>query len=317
MSDQKSFWQRVGLQDWFLKNPASRKPEAAAALTPDEVYHYLLQKFEESVRQLSFADRIVFYHEYIICFNEEDYRDFMASKAGLFGLIVHEAVREFGEILERYRKQGKTVVPSGNKWVFRFVTHPDYARGDKGFIGKLLPEASAQKDDNLRVTYIPRATGIAQTQDINEQILQGFHYYSEGYYELPYKDHQGDQGGARNEHGQTIKARLETVLPDRAYAGKKMEYLITEDDITVSGSEATPGSQAVFRIPSDWVNTPHLRIRYSGQDRKFYLASFGEKTVVNEQEVPLSDPQNPQWTELPLNSNIVLNGIVGINIFKA
>ena len=318
MAQQKNFWQRIGIQDWFLKDPAAQQQMAAAMLTPEEVYRYILQKFEESVKQLSFADRVVFFHEYIICFNEEDYRQFMSNKAGLFGLIAHEAVKEFGNILERFRNAGKVVVPSASKWVFRFVSHPDYGRGDMGFIGKLLPDAGAnQKDDNLRVTYIPRATGIAQTQDINEQILHGFNYYSEGYYELPYIDPRGPTGQSWNQNGPQARARLETMIPDKAYSGKKMEYLITEDEITVSGSDAKQGIASVFRIPSEWVNTPHLRIRYDARGNKFFLASFGEKTVVNEQEAPSSTPQDPEWMELPLNSNIVLNGIVGINIFKA
>lgn len=317
MAEQKTFWQRIGIQDWFLKDPAARQQEAVSALSPEEVYRYILQQFDASVKQLSFADRVVFFHEYIICFNEDDYRQFMSNKAGLFGLIAHEAVKEFATILERYRNAGKTVVPSASKWVFRFVSHPDYARGDMGFIGKLLPDATAQKDDNLRVTYIPRATGIAQTQDINEQILKGFNHYSEGYYELPYIDPRGTNNLDWSQSGPQAKARLETTVPDKAYAGKKMEYLITEDSITVSGSEAKQGNTAVFRIPSDWVNTPHLRIRFDQKDRKFYLASFGEKTVVNETEITPSTPESPEWTELPLNSNIVLNGIVGINIFKA
>jgi hypothetical protein len=288
-------------------------------LTPEEVYRYIVQKFGESVKQLSFADRIVFFHDYIICFNEEDYRQFMSNKAGLFGLIAQEVVKEFGNVLERYRNAGKIVVPSANKWVFRFVSHPDYARGDMGFIGKLLPDASVDRqNDNLRVTYIPRATGIAQTQDINEQVLNGFNYYSEGYYELPYIDPRAASGQGVNATGVSQpRARLETVVPDKAYAGKKLEYLITEDYITVSGSDAKQDNASVFRIPSEWVNTPHLRIRYDAKSSKFYLASFGEKTVLNEQEVSTSTPEEPEWTELPLNSNIVLNGIVGINIFRA
>lgn len=322
MSTQKSFWQRIGLQDWFLKGTPRTESEAAAkSITPDEVYQYVLQKFDESVKSLSFADRVVFYHEYIICFNEEDYRAFTADKAGLFGLIAHEAVKAFGDKLEALRNAGKIVVPSSNKWVFRFVSHPDYARGDKGFIGKLLPDASAaapKSNDNLRVTYIPRATGIAQTQDIAEQVLQGFNYYSEGYYELPYEDRRGSGGQPwSGSGGSKALARLETVLPDKAYAGKKLEFLIQEGDITVSGSDAPDGNAFIFRIPSDWVDTPHLRIRYGSGDGKFYLASLGEKTVVNEVEVPRSTAADPRWTELPMNSNIVLNGIVGINIFKA
>lgn len=318
MSEQKSFWKRIGLQDWFLKTPGGgRAQDAAATPTPDDVYRYLIDKFQESVKQLSFADRIVFYHEYIICFNEADYRDFMANKSGLFGVIAHEAVKEFGKILEGYRKQGKMVMPSASKWVFRFVSHPDYERGDKGFIGKLLPDATIQKEENLRVTYIPRQTGIAETQDINENLLRGFNYYTEGYYELPYIDPYKQGGAPWSENTQQARARLETVIPDKAYSGKKVEYLITEDDITVSGSDAASGSSTLFRIPSEWVNTPHLRIRFDKKEGKFYLASFGEKTMVNEREIVRSTADNPSWTELPLNSNIVLNGIVGINIFKA
>jgi len=73
----------------------------------------------------------------------------------------------------------------------------------------------------------------------------------------------------------------------------------------------------IFKIPSDWVNTPHLHIRFNKAAGKFYLASFGEKTLVNEQDVPRSDINSPQWVELPVNSKILLNGIIGINLFKA
>jgi hypothetical protein len=38
--------------------------------------------------------------------------------------------------------------------------------------------------------------------------------------------------------------------------------------------------------------------------------------MINEQEVTRSDVNSPQWVELPFNSKILLNGIIGINIFK-
>ena len=50
--------------------------------------------------------------------------------------------------------------------------------------------------------------------------------------------------------------------------------------------------------------------------RKFFLASFGEKTIVNENEIKNSYKDAPLWTDLPVNPRIVLNGIVSINIFK-
>ena len=316
MAEEQSFWQRIGFHEWFLKNDAPEAQNVISGIAPDEVYQYLIQKFQESIKTLSFADRIVFYHEYIICFNADDYKEFMENKKGLFGLIAHESVKEFHKILAEYKAKGKVVIASGNKWVFRFVSHPDYKRGDKGFIGKLLPEAGQQKQGNLRVTYIPRQTGIAQTLDINEDILQNFHFYSDGYYELPYQEDTEKPVTETGSNNSKARARLEVILPDKNYKGKKIEYLLNDDLVTVSGSDETVDNQSVFRIPSDWVNSPHLNIRFSAGDGKYYIASFGEKTIVNETEVQRSTVENPEWAELPLNSHIVLNGIVGINIFK-
>jgi hypothetical protein len=317
MKQKTNFWERVGLHDWFLKKEASVATTQTPALTPDSVYKYIVEKFEESIAQLSFANRIVFYHEFIICFNPDDFVQFMNNKKGIFGLIIQESVKQFYSILKHYRLQGKTVEPASNKWVFRFVSHPDYGRGDKSFIGKLLPGNSQQKEENLRVTYIPRQTGIAQTFDINPDILEGFTFYSEGYYEVPYQeDFVLDERKVTNTET-TGLARFETIIPDREFAGKKIEYYMKDEEITVSGKEEQKEASNIFRIPSDWVNTPHLKIRFNKADGKFYLSSYGEKTIVNENEVKPSNKDNPLWVELPINSRMVLNGIVGINIFKS
>ncbi|HYO23170.1 MAG TPA: hypothetical protein VER36_12260 [Flavisolibacter sp.] len=327
MKSKQSFWQRIGLHDFFLKKESDRVDYTPPSLTPDDVYKYIIDKFKESVRELSFAERIVFFHEYIICLNPEDYRLFMENRKGIFGIVVHESLKKIYGLLKEYRSLGKTVEPSSSRWIFRFVSAPDYARGDISFIGKLLPDNPAQstKEENLRVTYIPRQTGIAQTFDINPDILKDFHFYSDGYYEIPYREDlvfdekqitntPGSAAGATG--SRNAFARFETIVPDKEYAGKKIEYLMTAEEIIVSGKEETGEGVQYFKIPSDWVNSPHLRIRFSKDDNKIYLASFGEKTVVNEKEVARSDESAPQWSELPFNSRILLNGIVGVNIFK-
>lgn len=315
METKASFWERFGLQDLFLPGGKSRGVASVRTLTPDSVYKYIVDKFRESVRELSFAERIVFYHEYMICFNADDYKEFLTQKQGLFGIIVDESVKQFYQILNGYQKEGKKVQPSSHKWVFRLVSHPDYQRGDIGFIGKLLP-GGGQKEDNLRVTFIPRQTGVVQTFDVDENILEGFTYYSEGYYELPYVQElqQPEKDPAKQPK---VYARLDTIMPDQKFSGKKFEYLMKDADIVVSGSEETRDESTVFKIPSDWVDAPHLRIRFNDSDGKLYLASFGEKTIINEEEIPRSDINTPQWTELAYNSRIMLNGIVGINIFKS
>ncbi|HEX8279189.1 MAG TPA: hypothetical protein VF540_10865 [Segetibacter sp.] len=316
MESKASFWQLIGLQDWFLKSENTETAKVTPALTPDDVFEYIIDKFKESIGKLSFATRIVFYHEYIISFSTDDYRDFMNDKKGIFGLIVQESVKSFYDLLKSYRQQGKTVEPSSNKWVFRFVSHPEYTRGDMGFIGKLMPD-SHQQEENVRVTFIPRQTGIAQTVDINSDILKGFTFYSEGYYEVPYEEDFEYEEDKVAEAIKTGVARFEAILPDKEFTGKKLEYMMKEEDIEISGQEEDEEGPGIFRIPSEWVNSPHLRVRYKKEEDKFYLTSFGEKTIVNEKDIPASDYDRPEWTELPLNSRIVLNGIVTLNIFKS
>lgn len=316
MSSSPSFWQRIGLQDWFLTSENTSARNKQRSLTPDDVYNYVIEKFNESIRQLSFADRVVFYHEFIISFNAEDYREFMQDKQGIFGLIVNETVKKFYEQLKLHRAAGKTVVPSSSKWVFRLVSHPDYARGDIGFMGKLLP-GSTKKEENLRVTFIPRQTGIAQTFDISNEVLQGFNYYSEGYFELPYQEDLETEETSTASDSKKVFARLETILPEKQFAGKKVEFLMKDQEIIISGDEETREESNIFKIPSEWVNTPHLQLKYNRSNGKFYLASFGERTILNEEEIEQSDIHSPSWTEVPLNSRILLNGIVGVNLFKS
>jgi hypothetical protein len=317
MESKPNFWQRIGIQDWFLTNENKESLNLTPALTPDTIYKYIVEKFQESIGELSFAERVVFYHEFIISFNADDYKEFNENRQGIIGLIIQECVKRFYEILKEYRTAGKRVEPSGSKWVFRVVSHPDYARGDKGFMGKLLPDSATHKEENLRVTFIPRQTGIAQTFDVNQDVLKGFTYYSDGYFELPYEDELELDAKDNEKPGQTVLARLETIIPDPKFAGKKVEYLMKHEEIVVSGSEDTRDDDHIFKIPSDWVNVPHLYIRYNKADGKYYLASFGELTTLNEMPVTRSDVNAPSWIEVPVNSRMLLNGIIGLNLFKA
>jgi hypothetical protein len=172
-----------------------------------------------------------------------------------------------------------------------------------------------QKEENLRITFIPRQTGIAQTADISPDILNGFTFYSEGYYEVPYQENLVYHENAVTKP--SYFARFEAIIPEKEFAGRKIEYFMKDEEVIIAGKDETHTSVDIFRIPSEWVNTPHLRIRFNKGEGKLYVASFGEKTIVNEKQVAKSFENNPTWTDLPINSKVVLNGIVGINIFKS
>ena len=46
MNSKPTFWQRMGLHDWFLKKEASISTQQVPTLTPDDVYKYIVEKFE-------------------------------------------------------------------------------------------------------------------------------------------------------------------------------------------------------------------------------------------------------------------------------
>jgi hypothetical protein len=121
----------------------------------------------------------------------------------------------------------------------------------------------------------------------------------------------------KKRQGKGTIARLETIIPEKQYAGKKIEYLMKDDEIIVSGSDETRDDSNIFTIPTEWVNAPHLQIKYNKADSKFYLASFGELTTLNEMPVEQSEINAPKWVELPVNSRMLLNGIIGLNLFKS
>src|SRR5688572_24558071 len=103
METKTNFWQRLGIQDWFLTDETSGINGKTPPLTPEVVYSYIIEKFNESIKELSFGKRIVFYHEFIISFNADDYREFVGNKQGIFGLIAKETVKKFYEILKQHR----------------------------------------------------------------------------------------------------------------------------------------------------------------------------------------------------------------------
>jgi hypothetical protein len=93
MASTPNFWQRIGIQDWFLTNESTEKAKAKA-LTPDTVYSYIVEKFERLDQRPFLCRPGGFYHEFIISFNADDYKEFVADKQGIFGLIVQETVSQ-------------------------------------------------------------------------------------------------------------------------------------------------------------------------------------------------------------------------------
>ncbi|PIH03600.1 hypothetical protein CS542_02225 [Pedobacter sp. IW39] len=102
------------------------------------------------------------------------------------------------------------------------------------------------KEENLRVTFIPRQTG-AETLDVNQDILNGFTYYSEGYYELPY--------AMDLENAKLVKGKSDKVLA-RLKRLCRIKFQVKAgipDDharILVSGKDEERKEPYIFSIPS-------------------------------------------------------------------
>ena len=95
---------------------------------------------------------------------------------------------------------------------------------------------------------------------------------------------------------------------------KTDKYVIATDHLQITGPNATASSDGVeiLKIDDDSIMNPHLNIRFDAPNRRFLISAVGD-TKVNDRILE-RNPDN--WSELPNNSNILLNGDIQINFTK-
>lgn len=95
---------------------------------------------------------------------------------------------------------------------------------------------------------------------------------------------------------------------------KTDKYVMATDHLQITGPNATSSSGGVeiLKIDDDSIMNPHLNIRYDAPNKRFLISAVGD-TKLNDRILE-RNPDN--WSELPHNSNILLNGDIQINFIK-
>ena len=95
---------------------------------------------------------------------------------------------------------------------------------------------------------------------------------------------------------------------------KTDKYVINSENLQVTGPSATSGTNGteILKIDDDSIMNPHFNIRYDAQNNRYLISAVGD-TKLND-KILERNPDN--WSELPNNSTILLNGDIQINFLK-
>ena len=94
--------------------------------------------------------------------------------------------------------------------------------------------------------------------------------------------------------------------------GQKIDkYVITSERLQITGPSATTSTDGaeLLKIDNDSIMNPHLNIRYDAPNKRFLISAVGD-TTLNQKKLE-RNPNN--WSELPNNSTILLNGDIQLN----
>ena len=92
---------------------------------------------------------------------------------------------------------------------------------------------------------------------------------------------------------------------------KTDKYVIPSERLQITGPSATTSTDGaeLLKIDDDSIMNPHLNIRYDTANHRYLISAVGD-TKLN-QRILERNPDN--WSELPNNSTILLNGDIQLN----
>jgi len=175
---------------------------------------------------------------------------------------------------------------------------------------------AADTRSTSKVTMKSKATNVFDKMDLNLEVLRHIHFAENGHFTVKFSnDLSLGSTGANNllpkqtRNMQNGFARIEYHMGDTNKGGV---YIMKDTEIVIARKEPdNQGYSNYLLIESQYISNPHARIRLNETTGKCQVASFSaNETRVNEVVVARSNADNPQWTNLEPESQLLLNGIV-------
>jgi hypothetical protein len=288
----------------------------AGEVTNNQILNELLYCFDTSCENLSVGETLLFNMNFMIILSPETYDARMQS----FAPIVNEAVKGFYKRISNLKGNYAEVTPVSTVWRFKFGPASSFnneviGTNDIRVIG--MPTGYRQNyaesvhGDAQKVTMRVKLTNAFDKMDLNPMVFRNINFLESGTFEVRYSNELKIGGSTVTQPAITESgiARIDYYIANKAQGGK---YTMKDTEIVIARKEAENLVHPNYLlIDSEAVSNPHARIRYVENTRKFQIASFSNnETRVNEATISKSELGNPTWTDLPDNSQILLNTMV-------
>lgn len=310
----------MGLWDKFKKGlvPASEiTTNNKKEVTNNQILNELLYCFDKSCENLSVGESLLFNMNFLVIMHPDTYDARMQS----FAPIVNEAVKGFYKRITSLKSHFSEITPVSTVWRFKFGPASSFnneviSTNDIRVIGmptglKQNYSATDNSGDMQKVTMRVKLTNAFDKMDLNPQVFRHITFLESGTFEVRYSNDLKLGGATAVQPAITESgiARIDYYIANKGLGGK---YTMKDTEIVIARKEAANLAHPNYLlIDSEAVSNPHARIRYIENTRKFQIASFSNnETRVNEIAVSKSELGNPTWTDLPDNSQILLNTMV-------
>lgn len=307
-------------------NTAAQRRE----VTGNDILSELVACMKASCDTEIIGSSLLFNMHFLVILHPDTYE----ARKYAFPAIAKEAVKAFYQELKKRQPKYDEIMPVSREWIFRFgpgtqfgsePIPPDELRVI-GMLSGLHDDTVAERNvlsGATKVTMKSSVTNVFNRMSINPDAFRGIEFTEDGNCSIRYSANLELDGAAPA----PARAKSHTVTQRDAFAEIRFytgdshaegSYLMKDKEIVIARREPENlGYNNYLLIDSPYVSNPHARIRYNEAARSFQIASFSRnETRVNEQLVPQSSPDNPQWTDLKDQAQILLNATVTIRFAK-
>ena len=316
----------MGFKDRFKKWLIPEEEENtvnAEEVTNNAILNELVACFDDSCRKQSVGKSLLFNMHFLVILHPDTYEARFQSLAP----IVNEAVKEFYSRITLLKSRYEEIVPISSVWHFKFgpasVFNNETIRPtDIKVIGVLTGFRNNAGDSSAitagtKVTMRVKATNAYDKIDINPQVFKHIDFLESGSFAIRFSPELKMSAGnfVQTTASENGIASIEYYIGNSGETGK---YTMKDKEIVIARKEQSNANFPNYLlIESKGVSNPHARIKYNEVEKKFQIASFSStETRVNEIILNKSELDNPRWTDLPDNSQILLNTMITLQFRK-
>jgi hypothetical protein len=301
-------------------------------VTGNDILSELVACMKASCDAEGIGSSLLFNMHFLVILHPDTYE----ARKYSFPAIAKEAVKAFYQELKKRQPKYDELMPVSREWIFRFGPGtqfgnepiPPHELRVIGLLSGLHDDAVTEPSvlsGATKVTMKSSVTNVFNRMSINPDAFREIEFTEDGNCSIRYSPNLELDGAApapapAREKSHTVTPR-DAFAEIRFYTGDSHaegSYLMKDKEIVIARKEPENlGYNNYLLIDSAYVSNPHARIRYNEAARTFQIASFSRnETRMNEQLVPQSSPDNPQWTDLNDQAQILLNATVTLRFAK-